>query len=367
MIKILITDDSKFMRVSLERILQDDPEIQVIGTARNGLEALEFIKEHPVDVIILDFFMPKMDGLETLKNIMATNPIPTIMITIANEKDNADMYFKALKLGAFDIIPKPSGLDSLYIDQMRDNLKEKIRIAAQSKVKLKSMIEKAPPSSELFELSKKTSISPEGPVEKPIFKIDSSTFIPPFNLLIIGASTGGPSKVFDLVKALTYKSNLTIIVVQHMPSGFTEFFAQRLSDSTSFKFSEAKHNEKLRPGLGYVAPGNFHLKLGINNFEISCLLDQSEKIWGVRPCIDVTMKTAAPIFKDRCTGVILTGMGQDGSEGIAEIKRYHGYTYAQSADEALINSMPEHAIKTGAIDFVFPVEKISRSLNEKIR
>jgi len=363
MIKILITDDSKFMRVSLERILQDDSEIQVVGTARNGIEALEFLKDHPVDVVILDFFMPKMDGLETLKNIMQTNPIPTIMITIANEKDNADLYFKALKSGAFDIIPKPSGLDSLYIDQMRDNLKEKIRIAAQSKVKLKSL----PPIPELFEVQKKEIPKSELVIERSVVKSETSGFSPSFDLLIIGASTGGPSKVFELIKGLPYRSNLAIIIVQHMPSGFTEFFAQRLGDATSFKFTEAKHMEKLRPGVGYVAPGNFHLRLALNNFDINLLLDQNEKIWGVRPCIDVTMKSAAPIFKDHCVGVILTGMGQDGSEGIQEIKRFRGRTYAQSADEALINSMPDHAIKTGAIDYIFPVEKISRSLSEIIK
>jgi two-component system chemotaxis response regulator CheB len=151
-----------------------------------------------------------------------------------------------------------------------------------------------------------------------------------------------------------------------MPADFTEHFAARLDTLAEYKFIEPKNGEKLRPGLGYVAPGDFHLKLTVSGTDIVLNTEQTEKVWGVRPSIDVTMLSAAPIFKKNCIGVILTGMGCDGTQGIQAIKNHGGSTYVQSLDEALISSMPEQALKTGAVDYALPVLQITANLNQKI-
>jgi two-component system chemotaxis response regulator CheB len=374
MIKVLIVDDSKFMRVSLERVLSTDPEIQIAGTARNGIEALDFLKTNPVDVVILDFFMPKMDGIETLQQIMMTNPIPTLMITIANKTENGDLFLKALRLGAFDIISKPSGLNSMYIDDLEEMVKSKIKLAFQSKQKLKTLANQINFQLEFEKKNEKLRTEVEDMQRSKAMRTqailnESQTYrnlSAPFNVLCIGASTGGPSQIFDLVKNLRYSPALSIIVIQHMPGGFTDHFANRLSSIGEYKFVEASDGEKLRPGLGYVAPGNFHMYVTMKGNDIILQTDQSEKVWGLRPCIDYTMISAAQIFKGRCIGTILTGMGQDGTEGIKAIKSNGGITFAQSLEEALIDSMPEHAIKTGMVDFVMNVAQISNYLNQKI-
>jgi two-component system chemotaxis response regulator CheB len=366
MIKTLIVDDSKFMRTTLEQSLSSDPEIQVVGTARNGIDALEFLEKYPVDVIVLDFFMPKMDGLETLEHIMKTHPIPTIMITIANEAEYAALYFKALRLGAFDILSKPSGVQSLYADQMKEVLTQKIKAAFESRNKMTVLVEQVKATEEFFEQTKPVYAPPAEIKFTPEKGDEPSTYTPPFACIIIGASTGGPTKVFEMITKLQYNTNIAVVVVQHMPGGFTRHFSDRLGQVTPFKFFEIQHGEIIKPGFGYVAPGDYHTTFTLQNYKIIAKLDQSERVWGVRPCIDYVMNTAAPIFKNKCVGVIITGMGWDGSDGIKTIKKYNGITYAQEPSEALISSMPEKAIGTGCVDYVLPVERISYSINQNL-
>ncbi len=298
MIKILIVDDSKFIRFNLEQMFQNVPDIKVVGTARNGIEALEFLKQNSVDVVILDFFMPKMDGLETLAEIMAHYSIPTIMITIANQSEHADLYFSALKLGAFEIIPKPTGRDSLYIDTLAETLKDRIRAAYHAKPKisevqrnneaLKEVLEKGKRVIEeitrkqqereqikAFEIQKNTIAYPTQNLSS--FSLPSirslnqvpTGFTPSCNLLVIGASTGGPGKIIDLLSVLERKMNTIIVIVQHMPSGFTYHFAERLNAINNHKCSEAQHGERLIPGNCYVAPGDFHMRFAIVGNEVN--------------------------------------------------------------------------------------------------
>ncbi len=392
MIKILIVDDSKFIRFNLEQMFQNVPDIQVVGTARNGIEALDFLKQNSVDVVILDFFMPKMDGLETLAEIMTHYSIPTIMITIANQAEHADLYFSALKLGAFEIIPKPTGRDSLYIDTLADTLKERIRAAYNAKHKisevqrnteaLKEILEKGKrvieeitrkqqeiEQTKVFEIKKTTISYPAQNLSSfSLPSIRALEQIPPgfstsFNLLVIGASTGGPGKIIDLLSVLERKMNTITVIVQHMPSGFTYHFAERLNSINNHRCSEAQHGEQLIPGNCYVAPGDYHMRFGIKSNEIYCVLDQEDRINGLRPAIDYTFISGGYIFKKNMYGVVLTGMGNDGSEGVKHIKKCNGTVLAQSLDEALITSMPEKAIKTNCVDYIAPVSEIGRILN----
>ena len=366
MINVLIVDDSKFMRDTLAKLLSNTSDVNVVGTERNGVEAMKFLKSrYDVDVIILDFFMPKMNGLETIIKIMEERPTPTIMITIADRSEHADLYFNALQAGAFDIIPKPRGVDSLYVDKIIDKLVDKIRSAAKSKLNLlqslKAKPSYKPKSSAHTEEQNKTALQ-----AKKSSRVFSKSSFASRNLIIIGASTGGPSKVADLIQGIQYKSNFILVVIQHMPEGFTKSFAERLNKISDYKISEAVNNEPLKNGCGYVARGNYHMIFAKNGNKIEMQTPQDHKLYGVRPSFDYLIPSAAEIFGENCTGIILTGMGKDGSQGIPIIKNKGGITIVQDLDECLIDSMPKEAIKTGAVDHILKIKDIIRFVNTKI-
>jgi two-component system chemotaxis response regulator CheB len=307
--------------------------------------------------------MPKMDGLQTLEWVMKTNPTPTIMITIMEESENAILFFKALQLGAFDIISKPHGIDQIYLDKLNRNLIEKIKLAAESKQKVISLANQRNSINTFFSgaTTPKVLYANKPRIGKnPVMDINT----PDFDLLVIGASTGGPKQVYELISHLRYSLNLCIVVIQHMPAGFTELFAQRLSRATEFRFAEALHLETLHPGQGYVAPGDYHLTFILENQKIKCALDQRERVFGLRPCINYTMVSAGTLFRSRCYGVILTGMGSDGTEGMTTIKSFGGITFAQELNEALIDSMPKSSINAGNIDYILSVQNIAITVNQ---
>ncbi len=365
MIKILIVDDSKYIRFNLERMLSKDHEIEICGSVGNGIEAIKFLELTHVDVIILDFFMPKMNGLDTLEQIMKRFPTPTIMLTLANRQEHATLFFKALRLGAFDIVTKPSGTEELYVDKIEDIIKNKIHHAALAKEKIVSAAAK-----DFFfkDLEQRIEKGEKGnikgiPAPIPGAKREVAG-VPSFNLVIIGASTGGPTCVFELIKRLIHKQGLSILIVQHMPAGFTKQFAERLDKVVNYKVFEPVDSETMKAGIGYVAPGDFHTTLDMEGGHVIIRLDKREKVMGLRPCIDYSMISAAFLFKNHCYGVLLSGMGQDGMEGMQKIKENGGTTIVQSPGEALISSMPDHVIKAGAADHVLTIEQISDLVNQ---
>ncbi|MHA1729006.1 MAG: chemotaxis-specific protein-glutamate methyltransferase CheB [Promethearchaeota archaeon] len=381
MVNIIIVDDSKFMRVALEKLLSKNPYINIIGILRNGIEAIKFIKAHDnIDVIILDCFMPKMDGIETLRNIMKYKPTPTIMITIANKKEHADLYFNALKLGAFDIIPKPSGLNSLYIDQVEDILLDRIFMAEKSKSKLikRKATEKRMNQINLSIISKRT-----GESQKLIENRDFTSFlhqksgkgkdkisrtlkyVPSFKLFVIGASTGGPPRVSEMISRLKFSSNVAVIIIQHMPAAFTANFAKRLNKLTKYTLSEGMDGDIISPGRGYVAPGGYHIELKLKRGRVVLKTNKKPKMHAIRPAIDITLPSVAEIFQYNAAVTIITGMGKDGSVNLHLIKEFGGMTIAQDPNEALIDSMPVSAIKTGMIDKILPIKEIIDHINNR--
>jgi two-component system, chemotaxis family, protein-glutamate methylesterase/glutaminase len=377
MIKVLLVDDSNFIRIGIKKLITSHPGIQVSGTARNGIEALKYLEQNQVDVVILDFFMPKMDGIETLEHIMSTKPLPVIMITIANKEEHAEMYFRALQLGAFDIIPKPTGLDSLYLDKMKKDLIQKIQIASISQRKLnmlKNSIEMKRISTNFNDnfLHEKKKKNFREEKNQSLIKLEISEdnnfllkYRPNFNLIIIGASTGGPPIVDNLIKELKNNNNSALIIIQHMPSGFTRLFAHRLNDNSDFNIKEAETGMEILPGHGYVAAGDKHLAIKLYNNSVFCELTEDPKIWGIRPNIDYTTSFLAPLFKEHTLLIILTGMGCDGAEATRLIKKYGGHSFAQDPEEALISGMPTQAIKTGCIDYIKSYHEISAIINNQ--
>ncbi len=341
MIKVLVVDDSSFMRQIFKKTIETEEDISVIAMAGDGVEALEKLKEIKPDVITLDVDMPVKNGLDTLKEIMKfNNPIPTIMVSAIDSKITV---MKALELGAFDFIPKPDGSTSMSIDEISKNLILKIKAAAGMKSRPAFKIKP-------ITASYKNKISKKSPESK-------------YPILAIGTSSGGPKALKAIIPILPENFPAAILIVQHMPAGFTTSFANRLNQESAITVKEAARGDSLKPGLALLAPGDFHMRV---NEQGKISLDQSKPKWSVRPCVDHMMISAAENFADRLIGVILTGMGADGAEGMEAIKEHGGYGIVEDESTALVYGMPGATIKAGAFDEIVPLHQIPFKLIELI-
>lgn len=332
-IKVFIVEDSIFMRNVISDIINSDPQLQVIGTARDGEEALNKLDELKPDVITLDIEMPRMDGLSTLKQIMKKNPKPVIMLS-ALTQEGAIHTFKALEYGAVDYIPKPSGKISLNLSTIKDEIISKIKMAASAnlhKLKIK------PIHIEAYELTDK--------------------------IVAIGASTGGPQALTHVLTSLP--DNVPpILIVQHMPEGFTKPFAERLDSMCKFKVKEAEDGDYVSEQLALIAPGGFHMTVSKTG---RIQLRRGPAIHGVRPAVDPMMESVAEIYKSKTIGVLLTGMGRDGAYGMKKIKENRGFTIAQDEETSVVFGMPKAAIEEGCVDVVLPLHKIPLEIMRRCR
>ena len=312
------------MRNVISDIINSDPQLQVIGTARDGEEALSKLDVLEPDVITLDIEMPRMDGLSVLKQIMKRKPKPVIMLS-ALTREGAIYTLKALDYGAVDYITKPSGNISLDLHTIKDEIISKIKMAASAnlpKLKIK------PISIESCELGD--------------------------NVVAIGASTGGPQALTYVLTSLP-QNIPPILIVQHMPEGFTKSFAERLDKLCKFKVKEAEEGDYISKDLVLIAPGGFHMTVSKTG---RIRLDRTPPIHGVRPAVDPMMASVARFYKSRAVGVILTGMGRDGAYGMKKIKEYGGVTIAQDEETSVVFGMSKAAIEEGCVDVVLPLHKI---------
>ena len=333
-VRALVVDDSALMRKLIIDILERDPDIQVIGSASNGAEALVKIADMEPDVVTMDIEMPVMDGLTALQHMMNDYPRPVVMIS-ALGKRQADITTKALDLGAVDFIAKPSGTLSLDIDKLGDEIIRKVKMASGVKIR------------------KRDSPSDIKPVPVPSFRPTKRKAI-----VIIGSSTGGPRAVQEVLSWMPRTIPAPILMVQHMPEGFTSSFAQRLNWCTSLDVSEARDGDPVRTGKALLAPANYHTL--IENKRI--ILDDGPKVHYVRPSVDVLMKSAAKKYKSGCLGVLLTGMGSDGAEGMRAIKEAGGYTIAQNKETCVVYGMPKAAADLNVVDEMLPLEDIGKKI-----
>ncbi len=328
--KVLVVDDSAFMRKVITKMVDSDPQLTVVGTAFDGRNALKRIEELNPDVITLDVNMPRMDGLTTLQKIMEKNPIPVVMVS-ATTKEGAEITFRALKLGAVDYIQKPSGQISLDIETVQAELVEKIKTAAQANI-----------------------VTHEHETYSPIKIVEGDTE----KIITIGASTGGPPAVEQVLVHLP-ENTPPILIVQHMPEGFTKLFADRLNKLCSFQVKEAQNGDVIEQGLALIAPAGQHMKVSSNG---RVKLDKGPTQYGVRPAVDPMMKTAAKVYQNQVIGVILTGMGRDGSCGMQAIKENGGKTIAQNQKTCTVYGMPKTAIEEGNVDKILPLTKIPKQI-----
>lgn len=337
MIRVLVVDDSYLMRKLISDMLNSDPEIEVIAKAKDGKDAIDKIKEYKPDVITLDLEMPGMSGLDVLKVVMQSTPLPVIIVS-AYTKPGARETIKAFRYGAVDFITKPSGPISADIGVIKEKLIRYVKTATKLKIKpLKFVIPK-------------TKI-----INYPSYSR---------KVLVLGASSGGPPALESLLSSFPADLPIPVLVVQHMPVGFTKSFAERLDEVCGLKVKEAKDGEIIKPGLVLLAPGNKHLGLKKKGMEIVVQLEDGPPVNNIIPSIDITMKDVAEYCKDNAIGVILTGIGQDGAKGMESIKNNGGKTIVQDRETSLIYGMPKVVNDRGLADYVLPLQKISKKIVE---
>lgn len=362
-INVLVVDDSALMRKVISDILSEDPEIKVLGTARNGLDAVEKVERLKPDVVTLDVEMPALDGLHALGYIMSECPTPVVMLTAVDPK-SAERTLNAFEYGAVDFIQKPSGNISLNIMDIADDIRLKVKIASRVDLKKLGFMEEHVNSRENAE--KKQHIPAAKAPEDTRKKHLSNQ-----KILAIASSTGWPRALEQVIPKLPGNLKVPVVVVQHMPAGFTASLAQRLDMQSQLKVCEAKDGDVLEPGIVYIAPGNYHMEIVQKNIsgrtsEIVSL-NQNPREQGVRPCANILFKSLVPLYGQNILAVILTGMGADGADGAEEIKKAGGKVIAEDERSCVVYGMPKAVVQRGLSDSVVTLEKVSDEIVQMLR
>ena len=342
-IRVLIVDDSAFMRTALSRMLTADSSLWVVGTATNGTEGLQKVASLDPDVVTLDMEMPGLDGLETLRRIMDQFPRPVIMVSSATIKE-AEITLNALEAGAFDYVPKQLSSASLDILHIREDLIAKIKAAAESRR-----------SRDRLPLLRK----PPRPANLPARRQVND----PVALVAVGVSTGGPNALQEILPTLPEDLPVPIVVVQHMPPGFTAPFAERLNQLCPISIREAAHGEMVHPGVVYIAPAGSHLTVSrlTESRTVIFLSDKREDKQHI-PSIDIMMQSTASAFRSQAMGIIMTGMGSDGAQGMSAIHREGGFTLGQDEASCTVYGMPRVCTEMGILDRIVPLGQIPNEI-----
>lgn len=339
-VRVLVVDDSAFMRTAISRMVHSEAGFLVVGTASSGTDALAKIPALDPDVVTLDLNMPAMDGLETLRKIMNRFPRPVVIVSAASEK-NADITMKALSAGAFDYVPKQLSPTSLEIAHIRSELVAKIRAASHScRLHFPDLPPRKPPHSAIAELRPSRVTAP--------------------TIMAIACSTGGPKALEQILPCFPREFPLPILIVQHMPVGFTRSLAQRLQSLCSVEVKEATENEELRSGVAYICPAGLHMRVtrARPGAKVLTSLDREPAQALHMPSADVLMTSVAKIYGNRALGVVLTGMGSDGVQGMEAIYRAGGLTIGQDEASCTVYGMPRACAELGILTRTLPLLEI---------
>jgi two-component system chemotaxis response regulator CheB len=341
-IRVLVVDDSIFMQKILSDILNADSRIEVIDTAKDGLEAIVKARDLTPDVITLDIHMPDLDGKDALKRIMSKYPTAVVLVS-AYTQENAPVTLECLALGAVDFVAKPSGEVSTDMATMGSVLIEKVVMASKVDVK------------------KNLSSSQNQDIDQSLFKNTTSGK----KIVVIGASTGGPGVIENIISQLTPPLNLPVVIAQHMPAMFTKSFAERLNKTSKIPVKEASLGEEVLANQIYIAPGNFNVLFEINNVGKTVFKFQegSDDKITLTPSVDELFTSAADKYGSNILGIILTGMGMDGVKGTAKIKEKGGKIIVQDESSSLIYGMPREIVKNGHADEILSPEGIAKAIN----
>ena len=344
---VLVVDDSAFMRKVITELIDGIPGFRTVGTARNGLDALKQIHTLEPDIVTMDIEMPELDGLQALGYIMSETPRPVIMLSAAEVGGGAEaLTIRALELGAVDFIRKPSGPISLDLSGVRERLAE--ALAAAAAVDVRNVRVLARPA---LRITSQERGAPTGAMRA----------------VAIAASTGGPRALADLVPALPRTLEAAVLIVQHMPAGFTRSLAERLDTLSGLRVVEAADGMPIAHNRVYIAPGGFHMRVaGTSGDEYRIALDTEPPIWGVRPSADPLFRSVADRFGANAVGVVLTGMGRDGAAGLRAIRDAGGRGIVQNRETSIIFGMPQAALTAAGADRVVALGDIAAAIGEML-
>lgn len=362
MIKVVVVDDSAFMRKAISTMLAKDPEIDVVATARDGEEGLELIRKHNPDVVTLDIEMPRMDGLTALRHIMMEMPRPVLMVSsLTNE--GAEATLKALELGAVDFIPKQLSKVSLDIVKIEASLISKVKIVASRKLihsrpRPASIARPATPISTPASCRPETRTAASGGAGL----AKSPCGVAKRDVVVIGVSTGGPPAVQKVLSALPEDFPASIVIAQHMPAAFTGPFAKRLDGLCKISVKEAEPGDRLKSGCAFIAPGGKHLLLKqmVSRVDLEISTEPASALY--KPSANVLITSAADAVGRRALGVILTGMGNDGMEGVRALKQKGGRALAQSDATCVVYGMPKAIVDAGLSDEIVDIDDMAQAI-----
>ena len=336
-IKVLCVDDSALIRSLMSEIINSQPDMEVVGTAPDPLVARDLIKRVNPDVLTLDVEMPRMDGLDFLERLMRLRPMPVLMVSSLTER-GSEITMRALELGAVDFVTKPKlGIREGLIEYTQ-TIADKIRAASRARVRARPE---------------------QGATGAPAAPALRAPLLSTEKLIIVGASTGGTEAIKEFLVPLPPDSP-AVMIVQHMPAGFTKSFAQRLNGLCRITVKEAEHGERVLPGYAYIAPGDSHLLLARSGANYVAHLSQEAPVNRHRPSVDVLFESAAIHGGKNVTGVILTGMGKDGARGMLRMREAGAYNLAQDEQSCIVFGMPKEAIATGGVHEVVPLHQMSQ-------
>jgi two-component system chemotaxis response regulator CheB len=339
-LRVLVVDDSAYIRKVVKEMLGRDGSIEVVGTARDGEDALELVERLHPDVVTCDLIMPGVGGVEFIRRQMAARPVPIVIVSIAAE--SSERVLSGLDAGAIDFVQKPTALATEKVYDLGDELIAKIVAAAEA---------------------------PLGRVREPVpvEPLPLTTFNGRYDVVVIGVSTGGPQGLRSVIPRLPADFPVPLVIVLHMPIGYTEAYAKRLNEASALTVVEARDGELLRPGLVLVAPAGRHLTLKRNGEgETSVRLDVRPLDTPHRPSVDLLFQSAADVFGDRVLGVVMTGMGSDGRDGAAWIKARGGAVLTEAEETCVVYGMPRSVVEAGLSDEAVPLDRIPAAIMERL-
>ncbi|MGI9078632.1 MAG: protein-glutamate methylesterase/protein-glutamine glutaminase [Gemmatimonadaceae bacterium] len=343
---VLVVDDSAFMRKVVSEVIDASGDFRVIGTARNGLDALAKIHSLDPAIVTLDIEMPELDGLQTLGHIMSESPRPVVMLSGVATGRGDDVTIRALELGAVDFVRKPSGQISLDLATVGDRLINALRACEHANIGGVRMLTRPLPIA-----------SEHAP---------QPALVGATRVVVIASSTGGPRALAEVIPNLPGSLGAAVLIVQHMPAGFTRSLAERLNLQSKLDVCEAKDGEPVAHDRVYIAPGGYHMSVRVCDSAVCIALDNSPPIWGVRPAADPLFRTAAAHFGRASVGVVLTGMGRDGAAGLRAIRDAGGLGLAQDRATSVIYGMPQAALAAGGAHRIVPLEEVAPTVVEML-
>jgi two-component system chemotaxis response regulator CheB len=342
-IRVLVVDDSAFLRKVVSQMLSRSPDIEVVGTARDGAEALELVEQLNPDVVTLDLVMPGLDGVGFLREQMARRPIPVVVCSIAHH--SGELAMQAMDAGAVEFVQKPTALATEKVLEIEDDLVAKVRGAARARLR-----------------PYRPARGPDAPVPAPL-RVPGMLST---DIIVIGVSTGGPQALRQLIPSFPADFPVPIVMVLHMPVGYTEMYAERLNEASSLRVTEAREGDVIRPGTALLAQAGRHLTFHRIDRQVTAHLDLAPVDTAHRPSVDVLFRSAADVYGERALGIVMTGMGEDGLLGAAHIKARGGRIITEAESSCVVYGMPRAVAEAGLSDRVVPLQDLASTVLEML-